>query len=360
LILCGSVFSQNGDLRVTEPEPSKDGTIVIQEPAIYLRGTLSWRGGDQRVLWESNRGFSDMATVRLMDDGRTVMWNSTTPVPLRPGINHVRIKALGQPGAATSVNIFYTAQAPAQSPAHARTVFHGTEITYEVRDGLAVYQSDMVLGKAAGARSAKGFRPESLTTAPNLLSSTGLWPVVDGVVRVPYTITNVTSANTNNINAAITESNTQLAGVVQWQPATSSDTNLVNFDFDPTNLNGSCESFVGMVGGTQTIGGSINCTTTTILHEMGHALGLYHEQSRADRDGIRCFPVLPGWRFARPRDNPGRNGSQHQPAAIHLGRPGWNHAPLRACAQLDHGGHESQRIAAGSGQRSLYGSLRLR
>ena len=49
--------------------------------------------------------------------------------------------------------------------------------------------------------------------------------MVNGVVRVPYTITNVTTdEHLSNINAAITESNTQLAGVVQWVPATASQT----------------------------------------------------------------------------------------------------------------------------------------
>jgi hypothetical protein len=287
LLFCVSAFSQSGDLRITEPAMSKDGTIVTSEPAVTLTGTLSSTVGDQRILWESSRGFSDLAIVRLADDGHTVLWNSASPIPLRPGINHVRIKALNQPGVTASVNIFYTAQAPAQSPAHARMVFRGKEVTYEVRDGLAVFQSDMILGPASRtsvAPKAKGLRPKALTNAPNFISSTGLWPVVNGVVRVPYAITNASAANTNNINAAIAESNTQLAGIVQWAPATGSDVNFVNFDFDPNNLSGSCESSVGMVGGPQIIGGSINCTTTTILHEMGHALGLYHEQSRADRD----------------------------------------------------------------------------
>jgi hypothetical protein len=39
-----------------------------------------------------------------------------------------------------------------------------------------------------------------------------------------------------------------------------------------------------MAGGVQSIGGSGICDTGTILHEMGHALGLFHEQSRTDRN----------------------------------------------------------------------------
>jgi hypothetical protein len=295
LLFCSLAFSQNGALRITDPAPSKDGTIVTNTPAISLKGTLAWSGGDMRVLWKNERGFSDLATVTLADDNKTVLWNSTAAVPLHPGINHVRVKALGQAGAAAFVNILYTPQTPITPPVLRTTILQGKRITYEVRDGLAIYQSDMVLGKAADvaagvvagkptANSQSIERPNAITIAPNFFSTSGLWPVVNGVARVPYTITNVNAANTSNINAAIAESNTQLAGVLQWQPATTSDVNLVNFDFDPTNLSGACEANVGMTGKTQTIGGSINCTTTTIMHEMGHAVGLYHEQSRADRD----------------------------------------------------------------------------
>ena len=295
LIFCGLALGQNGALRITEPAPSKDGTLVTDEPAIALRGTLAWTGGDRRVLWESSRGFSDLAIVTEGHDGRAIFWSTSSPVPLRPGSNQVRIRALGQPGAATLLNVFYAPRTPLSPPVFKTALLHGKQISYEVKNGLAIYQGDMVLGTAADVASAastgpaaagslKEMRPKSLTFAPNFFASTGLWPVVNGVARVPYTITNVTTANTNNINAAIAEANTQLAGVLQWEPANASDVNLVNFDFDPSNLTGACEAFVGMVGMTQTIGGSINCTTTTILHEMGHAMGLYHEQSRADRD----------------------------------------------------------------------------
>jgi hypothetical protein len=293
LVFCGSSFGQNGALRITEPTPSKDRTFVTNEPAISLQGTLAWTGGDQRMLWESSRGFSDLAAVHLADDRKTILWNSTSPVPLRPGINHVRIKALGQPGAASFVNVFYTPRTPAATPVLGTTILHGKQITYEVRDGLAIYQSDMILGKAAdvaaggltgrfAATSPKRLHPEASTIAPNILASTGLWPMVNGVVRIPYT--NPSGVNATNVNAAIAEANAQLAGVLQWVPATASDVNLVEFDFDPNNSGGGCESAVGMQGNTQTIGGSYTCTTTTILHEMGHTMGLFHEQSRADRD----------------------------------------------------------------------------
>ena len=290
LALSGSLaFAQNAALRVTEPVPQRDGTIMTREPAIQLKGTLSGSGGDTRILWTNQRGFSDLATVDILKDRRSIAWSTTAAIPLRPGVNHVRIRALGQPGAAAFVNIFYTANAPAAPPPQRSTMLHGQQVTYEVIDGRAVYQGDMILGTAAdvaagrfaGGLASGGLRPQAVTVAPNLTYASGLWPIVNGVVRVPYTVTAVDAAN---INAAIAESNTQLANRVQWVPATANDINLVSFQFDSTDQSGSCEAIVGMGGGTQPIGGSGACTTVTILHEMGHALGLYHEQSRADRN----------------------------------------------------------------------------
>ncbi len=297
LILSIPAFGQNGALRIVEPMPSKDGAIMTSEPAIHLRGTLAWTGGDKRVLWKNFRGFSDLASVVVVSaDRHKVEWNTSAPIPLRPGVNHVRIQALGQPGAAAFVNIFYTPRDIQPPPVLGSTWLHGRQITYEVIDGRAVYQSDMILGDAveaargrfAGRLARAGLRlqPQSATIAPGPLPPTGLWPVVSGVVRVPYSMTSV---NATNINSAITQSNTQLAGVVQWVPATGGDVNLVNFNFNAADLSGTCEAIVGMQGGTQPISGSGACGVNTILHEMGHALGLYHEQSRSDRNTYMTY-----------------------------------------------------------------------
>ncbi|MGS2740552.1 M12 family metallopeptidase [Sinomicrobium sp. M5D2P17] len=48
--------------------------------------------------------------------------------------------------------------------------------------------------------------------------------------------------------------------------------------------NGGCSSYIGKRGGRQTISVGSGCTTGNTIHEIGHAIGFFHEQTRKDRD----------------------------------------------------------------------------
>jgi hypothetical protein len=155
-------------------------------------------------------------------------------------------------------------------------MFRGRPVTY-VRDGdRLVYEGDILLDHVAPLPShAQGARPESIGIAyPQYL-----WPAnAKGVAQVPYSVANAGT----NLYAAITSFNKTMAGVIQFVKR-DGQADYVNFDFDKTNLSGQCESNIGHIGGEQTTGGSAACTLATVLHEMGHIAGLYHEQSRPDR-----------------------------------------------------------------------------
>ena len=52
-----------------------------------------------------------------------------------------------------------------------------------------------------------------------------------------------------------------------------------------TTLDAACSSYLGMIGGGQPIATTDNCPTGSVIHELGHAWGLEHEQVRSDRNG---------------------------------------------------------------------------
>ena len=71
------------------------------------------------------------------------------------------------------------------------------------------------------------------------------------------------------------------------------------------NNGGLCFSAIGMIGDEQKVRTDDKCETGTLAHELGHAIGLWHEQSRRDRTTVFvpgcCTGIYPGEQRARLR-----------------------------------------------------------
>lgn len=144
------------------------------------------------------------------------------------------------------------------------------ELDYELRAGWAVHQGDIVLGEAEELsplqRGQTGI--QAAAVAPN-----NLW--VGGVV--PYVIRGVGPDTRAAFESAVEhwESRT----VLDFVPRTTET------DYVEVIEGEGCYSYLGRYGGAQALSLGPGCATMGIAtHEIGHAIGLWHEQARSDRD----------------------------------------------------------------------------
>lgn len=161
-------------------------------------------------------------------------------------------------------------------------------IVYEQIGDYAVVEGDILLGKVSRLSR------QGAVITPKVGGSR--WP--HGII--PYEISNdmpIDNAVTIAQAIAYWKKNSYLEFVALNEDNRSDYPDYISFVPASGTL---CASYVGRQKGMQLIQLSPRCTQMNTVHEIGHALGFWHEQSRADRDAyvrIEWDNILEGHQY---------------------------------------------------------------
>lgn len=142
------------------------------------------------------------------------------------------------------------------------------KVTYQLVDGHKLFSGDLVLDDQI--KDVPDFKDNEAAGRAD-----ARWPN-----NTVYYVVNPNLSNNQRITDAINhwKNNTNLTFVVR-----TTQTDYIEFILDG---NGPYSNSIGKLGGRQIIGISNESSTGNVIHEIGHAIGLFHEQCREDRDNF--------------------------------------------------------------------------
>lgn len=179
--------------------------------------------------------------------------------------------AEGQPGALPPASLLHKGILTVGGEDH--------EIEYEVRDGHAIFEGDIVLG--AVDDKADNLKPTATGRSDysRRFNVGPLWPNSTILIQIPAPTNSAQIAAHSRLTAAMDHVSSRTGIEFSEVPA-----GYIG-DFVQVSYANSCESAAGRLYGMQplTIGGCL--ATGNVIHELGHTTGLWHEHQRSDRAG---------------------------------------------------------------------------